>query len=274
LLPSSIIGPLVRLQKKVNSKNTVTIERALRGADLIGRLVESINNASAGCFDDFIYDAKNRDEDALPLSNIIYNAIFFSIGNIFYARNSSKLRSKYFNQNRVLESKVKEALGTLEPNNFEQLAEFCNQYLFEFNLKVEGLDKYLLSDSKGSAMKMLILFQEILFNAIKYSRLVKRDKRFLNISIIPKNDCFNVDISNSASFKFVSKETGLGHVIIEKMAGLMNAEFSTHKNDTGYSIKMAIPNFWKQSDKKQVRYQQDDKIAYSMVSDKQGEYNQ
>jgi len=274
ILPSSIIDPLVRLQKQVDPENTATIERALKGADLIGRLVESINNSSSGCFEDFVYDANNKGEGAISLHNIIYNSIFFSIGNIFYARNSSKLRSKYFLEDRDLESKVKDAMAAIEPNNLKQLAVFCNQYLFDCDFMINGLDKYILSDSKGSAMKMLILFQEIIFNAVKYSRLVKRDQRFLNISIVPENNKFLIEIKNSASSKFISKDTGLGQVIIEKMAGLMNAKYNVIKNDDSYCVKMEIPNFWNQKkiESKQIKYTQENDQEYSQASEKEEDY--
>jgi two-component sensor histidine kinase len=97
----------------------------------------------------------------------------------------------------------------------------------------------------GSAMKLLILFQELVFNAIKYCVFVERDKRFVKFEIRDIDGIINVNIENSFNESAKTKSSGFGHVIIENFAKLLKAEFSIIKKDGKHTVNLSFKNLWR-----------------------------
>jgi two-component sensor histidine kinase len=108
-----------------------------------------------------------------------------------------------------------------------------NKYFFDF--KIDCGDSSLnipIGDRDGTATKLLILFQELFLNAVKYSSFTEREKRFvkLDIAITPEN--WNIKISNSAAGRSNAKSSGIGLAVIKNFAALFEAKYDASlKND-------------------------------------------
>ena len=104
---------------------------------------------------------------------------------------------------------------------------------------------YCIGNEKGSAMKLMILFQEIIFNAIKDCVFVERDKRYMKLEIKDINGMIYFEVENSFNDAAKSKSSGLGHQIIENFAKLLNADIMTDKENGKYTVKLPFKNLWR-----------------------------
>ena len=143
--------------------DNVHILQAFRKSDLVCRTVNAIFYSGRGGVDDFIYDATHIDSKSQSLHSIIYDSIFISLENVFDGWNFGKIQQRFI-EDRETFTPMKIEFDKLEPNNFNQLLAFCEKYFFYCNFDIEALEKFTISNSRESATKLLILFQEIIFN--------------------------------------------------------------------------------------------------------------
>ena len=231
------------LEENKNLKGGYVITNAMKSGDLIRRTVKAICYSSGGGIDDFIYDATHIDSKSTTLHSIIYDSIFMSLENVCDGWNFGKIQQRFIEDLETFKP-MKMAFDKLEPNNIKQLGAFCEKYFFDCTFNIEGLDNFVIADEKESATKLFILFQEIIFNTVKYSGLVDRKQRYLNIKIKQAEDFFDIEIINSASSRGTRRIGGLGHHVIEKMINLMEAEYKVVKDEKSYCVRMKIPIFW------------------------------
>jgi two-component sensor histidine kinase len=88
------------------------------------------------------------------------------------------------------------------------------------------------------------LFQELILNAVKYSAFVSKEKRFLHIKFDPDPRQISVRIENRYKEKAKAKTSGIGHIIVENFAKLLNTKPVTKKDSDIYSVKIKFVNFW------------------------------
>ena len=97
-----------------------------------------------------------------------------------------------------------------------------------------------VGDAEGTATKFLILFQEILLNAVKYAALVGRERRFVAIHMAEREQGFTFEVVNSAADGgSVENPSGIGHIVIRNFAELFQAEHHAGADDDGnYEVKL------------------------------------
>ena len=240
---------------------------ARKGTQLIREIVHGFNYSYTGSLDDFKYDALNTKEDSLTFKDTIIDAIIPSLENMFDGKWFKDYLDRYFD-NKESFLNAKKEWQDLDTTILKAIEEYCCKHFFKCNLDILNLDDIQIGDVKGSRLKFLILFQEVIFNAVKYSSFIERDKRFLNISLTKTENGIEFLVENSFRTNIMEKGTGLGHVIVETMANLMNAEYAVTKIGNKYSVKIVIPNFWQNSS---INYN-DDIVVNSVKVAETGDY--
>ena len=101
-----------------------------------------------------------------------------------------------------------------------------------------------MGNEKGSAIKLLILFQELILNAVKYSGFVEKQERLLRIHFSSDAEQLLLKVQNRFNPTVKVKTSGIGHVIIENFAELLNTKPIIDKDNNMYSIVITFKNFW------------------------------
>ena len=120
----------------------------------------------------------------------------------------------------------------------EKLFECVNKYFFDFKYEYKGNYAIPVGDAEGTATKLLILFQELFLNAIKYSSYIDRKDRFVHINIDINADYWSFTIKNSAVQTEEVNPAGIGLSIIKDFTELFNAEFSSELTSGVYQSKL------------------------------------
>ena len=247
-LISTVIDPLEAM-KKEHSDNSPVIENALKGANLIREIVNAMNFSFKGSIDDFYYDVKNNTgEEALTVQDIIVQSLTYSIGHMFDGKYFGTFLRKYFPE-KILYQKAKTAWSEKNQGiHIEEIKCIIEQYFFsDIKLNITDAADLRIGNDKGSAIKFLILFQELIFNAVKYSAFVENDKRFLHIHLNADSDRVFIKIENRYKKIVKAKTSGLGLVIIENFAKLLETEPIISKSEDIYSVKIQFSNLWEKN---------------------------
>ncbi len=245
-LISTVIDPLESMKKEHAEENPV-IENALKGANLIREIVNAMNLSFKGSIDDFYYDAKhNTGKDSLCLGDIITQSLIYSIGHMFDAKYFANFLRKYFPERSIFQDAKAVWQEKSQVKNIEELLPFIRQYFFDMQLNIADTAELRMGNEKGSAIKLLILLQEIIFNAVKYSAFVEKDRRFLHINLKSEENQIVITVENRYKKTVKTKTSGLGLVIIKNFASLLKNEPVIHKDEEIYSVTIHFANFWKE----------------------------
>ena len=104
---------------------------------------------------------------------------------------------------------------------------------------------YHVGNEKSSAIKLLILFQEIIFNAVKYASYVPFPERRVEITLASHGNKLELKVINSFDSKVQAKTTGVGKVVIENFARVLGCEPLVKTEDEAYSISLEFKNLWR-----------------------------
>ncbi|MEE4355109.1 MAG: ATP-binding protein, partial [Desulfococcaceae bacterium] len=245
-LISTVIDPLESM-KKDHAEDSPVIENALKGANLIREIVNAMNLSFKGSIDDFYYDAKhNTGKDALCLGDIITQSLMYSIGHMFDGKYFANFLRKYFPERSIFQEAKAAWQEKSQINNIEELIPFIRQYFFDIQLNISDTADLSIGNEKGSAIKMLILFQEIIFNAVKYSAFVEKDRRFLHIDLNNDGNQIVITVENRYKKTVKTKTSGLGLVIIKNFAKLLENEPHIRKDEEIYAVTIRFADFWKE----------------------------
>jgi len=241
---SSVIDPLENLKKEKDVK-PIIIDNALRGSNLIREIVNAMSLSFKGSFDDFIYDAKhNSEKESLNINSMFIESLKHSVINMFDGKYFYDFTHKYFPlKNSFLKAK-EDWKKISQLHDKQKIEKFLKNHFFDINFDFDKSVKYTIGSEKGSAIKLMILLQEIIFNAVKYSSFVKKDERFLKIKFSASKEKITIKVENKYKPKVKTKTTGLGHVIIENFAKLLNTKPVIKKSNDIYSISITFKNFW------------------------------
>lgn len=243
-LISTVIDPLENLKQEKIAKPAV-IRNALRGANLVREIVNAMNLSFKGSIDDFFYDACNNiDKGKMDLESIIYESLIYSIGNMFDGKYFSNFVRKYFPTKSVFEEAKPQWTRISQSSDIQEIMGFLQKYFFEIDLAIVDGSKYVMGNEKGSAMKLLILFQELILNAVKYSAFVSKEQRFLHIKFDHERRDMSIRVENRYKEKAKAKTSGIGNVIVENFAKLLNTKPVTKKDSDIYSVEIKFVNFW------------------------------
>ena len=243
-LISTIIDPLENMKKEMVGE-PIIIQNALRGANLVREIVNAMNLSFNGSLDDFYYDAThNAGKDNIDLETLVIEALKYSVGNMFDGKYFSNFVQKYF-PTRDIFNKAKTSWANIsQTSNKQDLTSFLEKYFFHIEISSVGGEQYVLGNEKGSAIKLLILFQELIFNAVKYSAFVEKELRFLNIDLKINPDHIAIRVANHFRENLVTKTSGIGHFIINNFAILLQAQPVVSQKDGVYSVEITFGNLW------------------------------
>lgn len=239
----TIIDPLENLKKEGVFKSYI-IENALKGTNLIREIINAMNLSYSGNFKDFIYDVSNRDKDSLDLKNIILSALKHSIGQMFDGKYFSRFQLEYF-PSRDLYLNAKSFWNNFNQIEYNELRDYIEKFFFDIDIFFENSPMMTIGNNKGSVIKLLILFQEIILNAVKYVSFVEREKRFLNIEFNSDNNYISFKVKNSFNPNVMVKTSGIGSEIIQNFTSLLNTEPIIEQFENIYSVEIKFANFWK-----------------------------
>jgi two-component sensor histidine kinase len=155
---------------------------------------------------------------------------------------------KYFPE-KSLYQKAKTAWSEKSQGmNIEEIQFILKQHFFsDIKLNITDAADLRIGNDKGSAIKFLILFQELVFNAVKYSAFVEKDKRFLHIHLTADSNRVVIKVENRYKKIVKAKTSGLGLVIIENFAKLLETEPMINKDEDIYSVKIQFSNLWEKN---------------------------
>ncbi len=248
-LISTIIDPLNNLKKAKEVKPAI-IDDALKGANLIRQIVNAMTLSFKGSIEDFYYDARNIDKDRTDLQSAFVESLISSVGNMFDGKYFPDFQTEYFASEDIIEKAESEWTGISQSKNLQKITAFLGKYFFDCDFSFDKAADYAIGNEKGSAVKLLILFQELIQNAVKYSAFVSRENRRLRI--VFNNDTpeqIIVRIENRYNDRINVSTSGIGHVIVENFCKLMETEPVVTKENGIYAVEIRFANFWKETDK-------------------------
>jgi len=159
----------------------------------------------------------------------------------------SQFKEQYFPTREVYINSKKTWDEVIKSNDLNNIQNFLNENMIKFEYDFDDSATYSISDEKGSATKLMILFQEIIFNAVKYSSFVVKNDRKLIISLKKDNGNIIFDVKNSCLIDLVEKSTGLGKEIIANFTKLLQTQPIVTKENNLYDVKIVFKNFWEQT---------------------------
>lgn len=241
---STVIDPLENLKQR-HGVEVQIIENALRGANLVREIVNAMNLSSKGSIDDFYYDAAhNTGSDAFDLQTMLIESLKYSVGNMFDGKYFSNFMRKYFPTRELYIQAKTEWEQRSHSNDLRELLLFWQRYFWTTNFAWGNAEHLVLGNAKGSAIKLLILFQEVLLNAVKYSAFVPPDQRFLSIVFTSSPERISIRVENRYNPEVKTKSSGLGHIIIENFAKLINTDPVVNTMNNRYCVEISFENFW------------------------------
>ena len=243
-LVANIIEPLEDM-KNNNSNSPQIVNNALKGANIIREIVNSMNSSLKGSREDFIYDANhNNSDDAMTFEQIIIESIKTSVTNMFDGKFFKNFVSKYFStRDNFIEAK-NEWSSISKNTHIEDYLEFLETYFLKLEINVDDIKDYKIGNEKGSAIKFLILLQEIILNAVKYSAFIPKDERIIRFSMKNIDDLITLNIENNFDPEIKTKSSGLGKEIISNMSNLLKAKYKKIVDKNKYNVNLKFDNLW------------------------------
>lgn len=242
----SVIDPLIKLREEIPQK-TVIIDNAIKGANLIREIVNAINLSFKTTLEDLKWDVINPGKESMNLQDMVVDSLRFSISNMFDSRYFPAYSEKYFP--RSLGSadydRIRKHWNEVSAGSVQEMKSFLDKYMFCLELSLDESRDYHVGNEKSSAIKLLILFQEIIFNAVKYASYSPFPKRMVSISLSSHGNILELSVKNSYNPKVQAKTTGVGKVVIENFARVLGCEPRIETDNHTYSITLEFQNLWR-----------------------------
>ena len=242
---SSIISPLMYLQRRIHKPQ---IEQALKQVDVLSKMVNATSLSYSGSPEDFFYDAQDNDK-GINLKDMMITSLESSVGNIvediaYY----SSFREQYFPDDLREEvlAEYRELQAIPSSERLTALKKFIEKYMCKLKIDFGKSDTFVLGDKKSSGVKMLALFNELIFNAIKYAAFVDKNKRFVSICFVNDDKNVYLKVKNSYAGHSEIKTTGTGILIIDNLIEVMQGKVSrVRTEDSHFITEIEFANFWK-----------------------------
>jgi signal transduction histidine kinase len=242
---SSVIDPLERI-KETGEAKPVVVDNAIRGANLIRSLVNAMNLSFKGSLDDFVYDVQyNTYENSSSIEEMFTESLKQSISTTFDGKYFKKFVDNYYpTKANFLEAKQKWN-DMSQFNDLEKIISFMNKFLLKTTLDISHAKEYVIGNDKGSALKLFILIQEIILNAVKYSSFVLKDSRNLHISFGGDDKKISIKVFNTFKPNVQVKSCGLGLEIINNFSKLLQTKPIIKRENDVYSVEIKCKNIWR-----------------------------
>lgn len=231
-LMASVSEPLDMLKNQLDGTQRRTVENALAGAGLIRDLAVGVHMSMRGEPGTWRKDVYEPGFGAAPLDKIILDAVRHAVSNMFDGKYFAQFVKNYFG--RDLNTFIQAQNEWKATVSAEDTFACINKYFFDFKIDCgESSLNIPIGDRDGTATKLLILFQELFLNAVKYSSFTEREKRFVKLDIAITQKNWNIKLSNSAVGRQNAKSSGIGLAVIKNFADLFEAKYDAScKNDT------------------------------------------
>lgn len=220
-----------------------TIKNALKGTVLISDLVNTASQSYTANIDDFYHDAKNNNEGD-SVESIILDSIKYSIPHMFDGRNYNKQNRNYFKTKEEHIIAQKEWYVVSETDHLEQIIQYLNIYFFTADFNLSDSSKYVLGNDKGSSSKLISIFQELIFNAIKNVSYLGKNKRNVSLSIDVKDE-LKFKVTNTYDKNRKVKTTALGNIIVKNIIESVDGKLNLSDETESFNAEVILPNFWK-----------------------------
>jgi two-component sensor histidine kinase len=243
LLNSSVISPLRNIHT-LDKRDEEMVREALRGAELIGQIVVAMNMSYRGSEEDYRYDAIHPDTDSASMAALIREAFHSSIANIFDGKHFRSVQMAYFPDNELYLSAYREWKTIRCADDWEPLTACIRKHFFDFEIDLEQGSSLVLGNTKHSRVKMLILLQEMVFNAVKYAGFVARNRRELHFTLSMTPEQITITLENSFDPEVRYMTSGIGHAIIENFARLLNTVPVITRSANRFTITLTFRNLW------------------------------
>jgi len=244
-LISTVIVPLENLKQKETVQPHI-IQNALRGANLIREIVNAVNLSYKGSQEDLLYDVRhNSGNDAMSLASMFLESLKHSVSNMFDGKYFHNFMRKYFSEKEFFLSAKQDWANLSQSDTISALKPFLTKHFFHLDIDIADADQFIIGNEQGSAIKLLIMIQELILNAVKYAAFVKKEDRLLKILFAADANTINIRVENTFVEKVKTKTTGTGHVIISNFAKLLGTEPVVKKENGIYSLQITFQNFWK-----------------------------
>jgi two-component sensor histidine kinase len=243
----SVIDPLINLREEFPQKANV-IDNAIKGAHLIREIVNSINLSYETNIEDISWDITHPDAESITLQEMLLNSLKYSIGNMFDFRYFPQYAENYYPRSIPkddFDSIKAEWNAVSSVHDFEPLVAFAEKHLCKLSVNLSEAAQYTLGNEKSSAIKLMIMFQEIIFNAVKYASFVPRAERFLEIRLDNTETTIRFEVINSYRPEVRAKTTGVGKLVIENFSKVLGTDPEIKKTDSTYSIYIEFNNLWR-----------------------------
>lgn len=231
-LMASVSEPLDMLKDQLEGTQRRTVENALAGAGLIRDLAVGVHMSMRGEPGAWRKDVMEPGFGAATLDKIILDAVRYAVSNMFDGKYFAQFVKNYFG--RDLDTFMQAQNEWKAAVSAEDTFACINKYFFDFKIDCEESSLNIpIGDRDGTATKLLILFQELFLNAVKYSSFTEREKRFVKLDIAITQKNWNIKLSNSAVGRKNTKSSGIGLAVIKNFADLFEAKYDANcKNDT------------------------------------------
>lgn len=243
----SVIDPLLNLKAEVPEKASI-IDFAIKGANLIREIVNSINLSYTATIEDLKWDILHQGNEGDSLGWMIISSIKYSISNLFdfryfpaYAENYYPISMSPTDFNQVQYEWNKLSIT----DDVKQIKDFTSKYIFELNTELSDLSTLRVGNEKSSSIKLMILFQEIIFNAIKYASFVPRSNRYVSIILNDSGSKIHLEVQNSYRPEVQTRTTGVGKLVIENFARVLGCDPVITTTDSAYSVRLEFENLWR-----------------------------
>jgi len=234
-LVRSVIDPL-ELLKEDDQEHRAIIDNALRGVNLIREIVNAMNLSFSGSTEGIIYDFNNPSHDSMQLQDILISGLRNAVSNMFDGKYFKQFGYGYF-PDRDIFIEAKQQWQKLDISNIGDLKALLEQYFFKLDLKLQNAN-IPVGNQNSSATKLLIMFQEIMLNAVKYSSFVPLAERKITVSLKVEMNKVSLEVENTFNPKSSIKSSGLGLTIINNFANLLGAKVDIDKDNGHYKIKI------------------------------------
>ncbi len=244
---ATITDPLENL-RQTKEYVDLTIENALRGANLVREITNAMNSSLKGSIDDFYYDAKyNQGHEWQSLADMVTTSLRNSVTNMFDAKYFSSFSKQYFpdRDSYYLAKSDWTDIGTVADT--KKILAYIEKYLTKIEIDLKEIGSLAIGNTKGSAVKLLTIIQEMILNAVKYSAFVDRSERFVRIKFSGDKKHVTLSVENRFKPRVKVKTTGMGQVILKNFAEMLNTALEIKNVKNIYSVKFEIPNFWEGS---------------------------
>jgi len=241
----TIINPLQNM-KSAGEMKPVTIDNAIRGAELIRGLVNSMNLSFKGSIDDFIYDVQNCSYDnSSSIYEMFIKSIKYAISSMFDGKYFNKFMRNYFPTKPLFLEAQQKWNNISQINDLEVINSFLNKYLLKTTIEIEKAKDCVIGNDKGSSLKLLILIQEIILNAIKYSSFIPQKTRDFKIKFDTNEENVSIKVTNKYKQNVKVKSGGLGLEIINNFSKLLQTKPVLIKKNDVYSLEIKFKNLWR-----------------------------